>query len=292
MGRVNKPTKHCRNHNISRHSPTKNTRYNIIMETPSSSSTQQSNLVFTILAGGLGKRMNSTIPKVLHLVKGKPMIVRLLQQVGVLDPRMILIVVGKYRDVISTEISKWITDKRIVYVDQPEPLGTGHAVSCTLGLIKPSDINIILNGDVPMLSSQTIGRIYRDHLVNEERALTITAIELDDPTGNGRIVRDSKGYFQRIVEHKDANSLELWIKLVNVGIYVVSGTVLLEIVPLISNNNAQSEYYLTDLVSLCREKYESKNIVGLHCLSKASKIEIYNVNTAQQLEDLERIIDE
>lgn len=118
-------------------------------------------LYITILAGGLGKRMQSNLPKVLHQVKGQAMIVRLIYQIIKLNPEKILIVVGKYRDIIQQEIEKNIMDSRIFYVDQLVPNGTGDAVKCTLPYFENDNIdNIILNGDVPMIQYTTIKDIY------------------------------------------------------------------------------------------------------------------------------------
>src|SRR5687767_3311129 len=113
------------------------------------------NLYVTLLAGGMGKRMQSDLPKVLHKVKGEAMIVRLLKQVVQLNPVKILVVVGKFRDMIKNEIENHINDNRIVYINQEQPLGTGDAVKCTLHEFNDgSVVNIILNGDVPMLQYQ------------------------------------------------------------------------------------------------------------------------------------------
>lgn len=236
------------------------------------------NLTVTILAGGLGKRMKSDIPKVLHCVRGEPMIVRLIKEVMILNPDKIIIVVGKFKKIISDEINCHIQNAPIVYVDQENPLGTGHAVKCTLSELSSCD-NIILNGDVPLLRAQTIMEIYGDYLQKTSKMM-ITSIYLDNPTGNGRIIQNSNGKFNAIVEEKDCTDEQRLIRLVNCGIYICSSELLHKFIPLITNNNAQNEYYLTDLVKLY---VKTKGLVDLHILDQKREIEIYNVNTKEQL---------
>lgn len=239
--------------------------------------------LIVIMAGGQGKRMNSPLPKVLHPVAGVPMIVRLIEQALALDPQNILVIVGKFRTEIQTEIEKWVISPLLIYVDQPEPMGTGHAVLCALPtLTELSDPNqnvLILNGDTPMLRYQTIQSILDSH----REPLTITALELEDPTGNGRIIRDSQGVFQEIVEQKDTTPDQALVKLCNVGIYVIRASTLFHFLPLITNDNAQKEYYLTDLVKLSRCSDGNEAGVGLHILPSEAADEIFNVNTQEQL---------
>ncbi|QGR53719.1 glycosyltransferase [Moumouvirus maliensis] len=245
-------------------------------------------LYITILAGGLGKRMQSDIPKVLHKVKGQAMIVRLINQIIKLNPDKILIVVGKYHTIIKQEIEKNINDHRIVYVDQPEPKGTGDAVKCTLKHFENEDFdNIILNGDVPMIQHTTIYDIYNFYNNNSKKIL-ITSIHLSDPINNGRIIVDNNGEFYEIVEEKDCNKEQKKINLVNCGIYICNSGVLLKYIPKINNNNSQNEYYLTDLVKLYKQ--DNNNKVDLFILPKNKEIEIYNINTKQQLEYIENLI--
>jgi UDP-N-acetylglucosamine diphosphorylase/glucosamine-1-phosphate N-acetyltransferase len=243
--------------------------------------------VIILMAGGQGKRMNSSLPKVLHQVAGKPMIVGLIEQALMLDPQNILIIVGIFGTEIRTEIERWIQSTLLIYVDQPNPMGTGHAVLCTLPILSTIiSVNqqiIILNGDTPMLQAQTIQSIIDSH----RTSLTITALELTDPTGNGRIIRDHQGIFHSIVEQKDATPEQAAIKLTNVGIYVVNAKTLFTFLPRITNQNAQKEYYLTDLVSICRSEGLE---VGLHILPSSASEEIYNVNTQEQLRMLEEKI--
>ncbi len=245
-----------------------------------------SKLCVTILAGGMGKRMQSDLPKVLHLVKGTPMIVRLLQQVQLLSPNKILVVVGKFRDQIKKEIEKYIINENIVYVIQPVAMGTGHAIKCTLDEIGDDTTNIILNGDMPMLQYRTVREIYDYYLFRQSNFL-ITSINLDNPTGNGRIIIDDSNNFKEIIEEKDCNTEQKMITLVNCGIYIVNSDILVKYVPFINNLNSQSEYYLTDLVKIFLGA-SAKNKIELFTLQQLNKIEIYNINTREQLDFIEK----
>jgi UDP-N-acetylglucosamine diphosphorylase/glucosamine-1-phosphate N-acetyltransferase len=246
-------------------------------------------LCVTILAGGLGKRMQSDLPKVLHKVGGIPMVVRLLLEVLKVKPSKILIVTGKFKNQIQTEIEEYVNDPRIIYVDQSVPLGTGHAVKCTLPYLPLGSNNIILNGDVPLLAAETILTIYNS-FVKTNSKMMITAINLKDPSGNGRIIRDPlTEKFMAIVEEKDCDFEQKLVTLVNCGIYVCKSDILQEIIPQITNHNAQNEYYLTDMVKLLVDKNEDNlSIVDLHILSETKVLEISNVNTREQLCDLSK----
>lgn len=242
-------------------------------------------LCVTILAGGIGKRMASDLPKVLHKVAGMPMIVKVLQEVHVLNPSRILVVVGRFYDLIKSEIETFIQSNIIEYIRQDEPLGTGDAVKSTLPYLDSSITNIILNGDVPLLSHHTISSIY-NNFTHQQSQLMITSISLEDPTGNGRIIRDVNGDFLEIVEERDCNLDQKKIKLVNCGIYIATSDVLHKYIPCIKNENSQSEYYLTDLVKIYRNATNQK--IDLYILKDHQRLEISNVNTKQQLIDLEK----
>lgn len=247
-------------------------------------------LHITILAGGAGKRMNSQLPKVLHMVGKKTMIVRIIEQCQLLKPDQIFIVVGKFAQEIKTEISEKITDcTNITFVTQPIPLGTGDAVKHTLPYLPDNIINLILNGDVPLLQYETIKDIYHEYLKNKLQLL-ITAIELNNPTGCGRIILDSNNVFREIIEERDCNPEQKAIKLVNCGIYIIQSDILRQLIPIIQNNNSQSEYYLTDIIKIYKEKYGSK--IDLFILPPSKYIEIFNINTHQQLLEICSLISE
>ena len=245
------------------------------------------NTYITVMAGGLGKRMGSTIPKVLHLINDKPMLLMIIEQVRCFNPTKILIIVGQYRNIIEETLLKYTTLEDVEFVNQPIALGTGNAVFCTLDYLKPNSINLILNGDTPLLQYTTLKNIY-DNFIQNKYNLQITAINLDDPYGNGRIIKDTNDVFLKIVEEKDCNENERKINLVNCGIYIANTDVLKQFIPLITNNNSQNEYYLTDLVELYKKNPE--NIIGLYELSNDKALEIYNVNTKEQLDQLVNLI--
>ena len=241
-------------------------------------------LIVTIMAGGIGKRMESDLPKVLHLVNGEPMIIKIIQQVLNFNPQKILIVVGKFKNLIDESINNFLRKEDvnlIDYVEQLTPLGTGDAIKCTLPYITnyKNKTNLILNGDTPMLKYQTLRHIV-DTYNKSESNLLITAIELTNPSGNGRIIQKD-GVFQAIVEEKDCDKDQKIIKICNCGIYVANTDTLLKYIPMINNKNAQNEYYLTDLVSIYKENEQHK--VELAILPTEKELEIYNVNTKEQL---------
>lgn len=220
------------------------------------------------------------------------MIVRLVEQIVQLQPSRILIVVGIFKDIIQAEIERAITDQSCIdlieYAIQPEPRGTGDAIKATLKHLPDlDDINIIINGDVPLLQYSTLREIYGFYL-NHESALMLTAINLADPSGCGRIMTDTNGLCTEIIEEKDCTEAQRSQTLVNCGIYICSVRVLQSYIPLITNNNAQSEYYLTDLIKIYREATNMP--IDLFVLGPEREIEIYNVNTKAQLEYVEKIV--
>ena len=253
-------------------------------------------LCITILAGGLGKRMNSTLPKVLHKVNNKPMIVYIIETSLKLNPKKIMIVVGCYKDIIKETIDNYIQSDIIEYVLQETPSGTGDAVKSTLSSLLKSNENvnnIILNGDVPMLKYETIRDIYQFYL-DSKSELLITTIKLKNPFGFGRICfkqnrqmdviniphmvnEFEKFQVDKIIEEKDCSPEEKLIDVVNCGIYITNKKTLLECIPQIKNNNAQKEYYITDIVHLC------KGMKIGYILPENKFNEIYNINTADQL---------
>lgn len=232
-------------------------------------------LYITILAGGQGKRMNSSLPKVLHVLHNKPMIVWLLETCLTLHPQKILIVVGQHGALIEETIQQYITSNIIIYCTQPTPLGTANAVSATIPYLEPiPDFNnLILNGDVPLIKIDTL-----QLMIQNESPLVVGAIRHPTPKGYGRIIM-KEDHFDRIVEEKDCTEVEREIKMVNCGLYMVNRHTLLTYLPKITNHNTQKEYYLTDLI-----KYSPVKTVVI--LPECKLNEIYNVNT---VDDLERV---
>lgn len=246
-------------------------------------------IVAVIMAGGLGKRMESSLPKVLHKISGIPMICHLLLKLKVLkhliNIKKIIIVVGKYKDVIKSELDKFIDDlPDIEYVIQDEPLGTGHAIKCCINELSefPESDVLILSGDVPLLQQNTMNK-----LINMNENVKLITTNLSEPTGYGRIVKNSEK-FEKIVEQKDCNKRELEIKEINCGIYSIKSEYLCKYLPELKNNNSQGEYYLTDIIEII--KREENIDIGILKIPEQNVYEILGVNTIEQLKELEKLI--
>jgi len=248
-------------------------------------------MIVLIMAGGLGKRMQSDLPKVLHKVNVPnskdlyyPMIIHVIIKALTINPEKIFIIVGKYKDIIKETIDEYINlniinnSPLIEYVLQEESLGTGHAIFCTLPYIKNyyNTNAIILSGDVPLISNDTLQKLNN----SEENKLLIT--ELDNPTGCGRIImKKEDNSIINIIEEKDCNDLEKEIKLVNCGIYQIRVIDLFKFIPMIGNNNKSNEYYLTDIITLMINDNTSMEYYNL---PKENQYEITNINTKADLE--------
>ena len=248
-------------------------------------------LVAIIMAGGLGKRMNSDLPKVLHKIAGVPMICHILTKLTELSSvkPSVMIVVGKYRQIIEETINIFLQEKdlqflieKIQYIDQIEPMGTGHAIQCCrTELLKYPNTNVlILSGDVPLISSQLMMK-----MVTNLNIIRIAVTCLENSTGYGRIL-EKDGKFDKIVEEKDCNAEQKTIKKVNCGLYTVDCNTLCRYLPYLKNNNSQNEYYLTDIIEII--KCEAR--IDMVEISKESQHEIMGVNTLQQLEELEKLL--
>lgn len=221
-----------------------------------------------ILAGGEGKRMCSSIPKVLHKVQGVPMLERVVRNVESLNPSGIFIVSGNNSERFKDALSGY---SNVQFIPQLNPQGTGHAVRMVLPYLQDGPV-LIVNGDTPL-----IGDALND-MVKMSLPPCVMVSKIDDPFGQGRIVMDIDGNFQKIVEEKDATDEEKQIKVVNTGIYLVDAQDLKDIVPGLSNYNAQNEYYLTDVFGVLNKR------VNLHILPRTKQHQILNVNTPIDLE--------
>lgn len=246
-----------------------------------------SGLIVVILAGGLGKRMNSEVPKVLHLIGDEPMLVKIIKESLKLEPEKILVVVGKYYEIIKTEIEKYILLDKIHFVFQELPLGTGDALKCCIPDLcecKNNDSKIlVLSGDVPLLKENTMKEIVRSTTDN----LCITVTSIKNPSGYGRIIKDDKSdNFIAITEEKDCTENQKLISLVNCGIYGFSRFSLLNYLPKIKNDNSQNEYYLTDIVGLLVKDGYKVDIIEI---PQNKQYEILGVNTSEQLNELNNI---
>ena len=245
-----------------------------------------------ILAGGLGKRMNSDVPKVLHHMDGKPMIVHVLEKVVSLGPKKVVIVVGKYKDLIKETIDYYMiglssttqTRVEIEYVYQETAEGTGHAIMCCEESLKkesPSTRVVILSGDVPLIRKDTI-----EGLVANDRKIVLLTTMMNNPNGYGRI-KKNENTFERIIEQKDCTEEEEKITEINGGVYCIVNEYITKHIKKITNHNKAKEYYLTDLMEIIKT-YENENIQTME-VKKEKQYEIMGVNTPEQLEELEII---
>lgn len=261
-------------------------------------SLEYSNDVIVIMAGGEGKRMNSNLPKVLHLLSNKPMIVHVLEKALNINPMKIYIIVGKHKDIIETTIYKYIDSEliknKLEFVFQNKPLGTGHAIKIFCDHINNSistNLNLskvlILSGDVPLITIDTI-----KIMLNTNYAANILVSHTDNNYGYGRIIQeyDIKNnyyYLKKIVEEKDCTESEKYIKIINSGIYSINYKILNKYIYYIENKNSQSEYYLTDIFEIINKV--DGNHINIVELEKKNIHEIMGVNTKEQLEYLQEL---
>jgi bifunctional UDP-N-acetylglucosamine pyrophosphorylase/glucosamine-1-phosphate N-acetyltransferase len=201
-------------------------------------------LVAIVMAAGKGTRMKSDKPKVLHEIAGEPLLGHVLYRLEALAPRNVYVIVGHGGDQVKAMLPASATP-----VLQAEQLGTGHAVDQVTPHLQGFDGTVlILSGDVPLLSSETLQALLAQHR-DAGAVLTFLTTELPDPTGYGRILRDADGRIQGIVEQKDATPEQRAIREVNLGTYVCSWPRLAEALRTLTPNNAQGEYYLTDAIA-------------------------------------------
>jgi bifunctional UDP-N-acetylglucosamine pyrophosphorylase / glucosamine-1-phosphate N-acetyltransferase len=228
-----------------------------------------------ILAAGQGKRMHSDLPKVLHKIGNKALVEHVLDTAGKVSTNPPIVVYGHGGQKLISAISH-----EVVWVEQREQLGTGHAVREALPHLANSDMTLILYGDVPLLRAATLNKLIAAAEITGFGLLTVV---LPDPSGYGRIVRNSSGAVVRIVEHKDASPVELSVSEVNTGIMAVKTSLLARWIPGLENNNAQAEYYLTDCVARAVEEGIEIAAVQADC-----EAEVTGVNNRLQLATLER----
>ncbi len=235
-------------------------------------------LSVVILAAGKGKRMVSDLPKVLHRVGGKPLLGHVLAAASGLDAATRLVVYGHGGEAVKTAFPD---EKDVIWVEQAEQLGTGHAVAQALPLLDTAaSVVLVLYGDVPLIRPETLQPLVAEA---KQGKLALLTVELADPTGYGRIVRDERGQVRRIVEEKDATASERCLCEINTGIMAVSVAKLRGWVAELDNNNSQNEYYLTDVIALA-----VRDGVAVEPFTVTEPLEVQGVNDRRQLVELER----
>jgi bifunctional UDP-N-acetylglucosamine pyrophosphorylase / glucosamine-1-phosphate N-acetyltransferase len=232
-------------------------------------------LQIVILAAGQGKRMRSGLPKVLHPLAGRPLLAHVLDTARALKAQRIVVVHGHGAEAVRAAFP----DAGIAWALQPEQLGTGHAVQQAMPHLEAGGDVLVLYGDVPLVREATLRRL----LEAAREGLAVLTVELDDPAGYGRVLRDQAGRVARIVEHKDASPSERAVREVNAGFYALSAPRLAGWLKKITNRNAQKEYYLTDIVALAVA--EDVPVIGVRA---EDEWEVAGVNSRRELAALER----
>ncbi|WP_394206029.1 bifunctional UDP-N-acetylglucosamine diphosphorylase/glucosamine-1-phosphate N-acetyltransferase GlmU [Lactococcus chungangensis] len=242
-----------------------------------------------ILAAGKGTRMKSDRPKVLHEVAGKTMLAHVVAATSAIKPEKTIAIVGHgATDVLST------LPEHVAYVKQEEQLGTGHAVKIAEPLLKNlQGMTLVIAGDTPLIRPETLAELFAYHQAEKATATILTAIA-DDPTGYGRIIRED-GHVSKIVEQKDANDFEKSVQEINTGTYVFDNRALFDALSNITTDNAQGEYYLTDVIEIFKDDAkkvsafvlddfnESIGVNDRVALSQAENIMRERINTKHML---------
>jgi bifunctional UDP-N-acetylglucosamine pyrophosphorylase/glucosamine-1-phosphate N-acetyltransferase len=232
-------------------------------------------LSIVILAAGQGKRMKSALPKVLQPLAGRPLLKHVIDTARLLEPAAIQVVYGHGGD----QVRDALKDEPVSWVLQAERLGTGHAVMQAMPSVPNDHVVLVLYGDVPLISRATLTELLA--LAGSQQTALLT-VELDDPSGYGRIVRGKRGRVQKIVEQKDASRKELKIHECNTGVMAAPARHLKKWLKGLRNENAQGEYYLTDVIGMA-----AKERIEVTPLVTANVVEVLGVNDKLQLADLE-----
>jgi UDP-N-acetylglucosamine pyrophosphorylase len=239
-------------------------------------------LAVVIMAAGKGTRMQSDLPKVLHKANGRALIDYVLDTSYALDPEKVVLIVGHQAELLKKATSHYSVTTAL----QEPQLGTGHAVMQAKDALQDFDGEVlILSGDAPLVNSATLRQLIAFHRTGNNSATVLTAL-IPDPSGYGRVIRQEQSdIVLKIVEHKDATAEERSVEEINSGIYVFNAGVLFKALGQITTNNAQKEYYLTDVFAVCFQS-------GLKvCAFKTDNPEeILGINTPQQLREAEAIL--
>ena len=237
--------------------------------------TNPNHINVVILAAGQGTRMKSSLPKVLHPLAGKSLVQHVIDTSKKLKPEVINVVYGHGGE----QVQQQINDLDINWVLQSEQLGTGHAVDQVKDQLKDEQLVLILYGDVPLIKEETISQL----LERAENGISLLTVKLDNPQGYGRIVRNENGVVENITEDKDASDEVKKINEVNTGILVVKANLLKNWLSRLENNNAQNEYYLTDVIAMAVQ-----DGFKIETTEPDNEYEVMGVNNRIQLSELER----
>ncbi|MBU2878332.1 MULTISPECIES: bifunctional UDP-N-acetylglucosamine diphosphorylase/glucosamine-1-phosphate N-acetyltransferase GlmU [Aliiglaciecola] len=228
-----------------------------------------------VLAAGKGTRMKSKLPKVLHPIADKPMVQHIIDTVNTLGAESIHLIYGHGGEQLQSALAH----NQLNWCLQSEQLGTGHAVQQAVPHIKDDEDVLILVGDAPLIKAQTLQQLID---VKQQSDLALLTVELDDPTGMGRIIRDGENV-TAIVEHKDATDAQRQIKEINTGMMIMGGADLKRWLSALNSDNAQGEFYLTDVIEMAAN--EGKVIKASH---PTSSVEVEGINNRKQLAMIER----
>lgn len=231
-----------------------------------------------ILAAGKGTRMKSVLPKVMQPLAGRPLLRHVIDTAKALAASRTLVVYGHGGDLVQRAFAS----ESLLWAEQAEQKGTGHAVQVALPQLPAEGRTLILYGDVPLTTTATLTRLI--DRVDAGQVMGLITLVMDNPSGYGRIVRDSSGGVVRIVEQKDANDDEKKIREVNTGIFCVPNALLHKWLPALQNNNAQGEYYLTDIIAMAAAEN-----VRIETVQPEQSWEVDGVNDKLQLSTLERV---
>lgn len=238
------------------------------------------NINAVILAAGEGTRMKSKMPKVLHEVMGRPMVKRVVDTAKDLGAKNICVVTGH----MSETVQEALKDEGVNFAVQEKQLGTGHAVMQAEDYINENEDVLILYGDTPLIKAETLEKLIEYHR-SENNGVSIISAVVEDSSGYGHIIRDKDGNFVKNVEYKDATPEEKLVKEINSGIYCFKGSSLKKALKLITNDNAQGEYYLPDALEIILKSGEKVNAMTIGDVT-----EFFGVNNRVQLAEANKIM--
>lgn len=242
---------------------------------------QKRELAVVILAAGMGKRMKSDLPKVLHELQGRSLIHWVVEAAKELRPARIVVITGHGGE----KVMESLKDEEVSFAEQKEQLGTAHAVMQASQQLDGFEGDVmVLSGDVPMIKARTLEQLANVHR-EKKCAVAFLSTEPEGPSGYGRVIRGPDGEISAIIEERDATPDQKEIREINGGVYIFDKKFLFNTLPQVSANNAQKEYYLTDIVKIALNKGQKVSALKLDDPS-----EISGINSREELEKLETMI--